>query len=134
MDSVSFEVDHRRDAAAEVRLGGELDLCTAPDVGSRLRRLLQTSPVQTVVVDLAGLSYCDCAGLNVFANAQRDAEVLGKSIVLVRATAILRRIFESVQFGEVVTVADDWAPFDYQDGSSRHTERRRGPEVSDGDR
>ena len=71
MDSVSFEVYHRRDAAAEVRLGGELDLCTAPDLTSRLRRLLETSPLQTVVVDLGGLSYCDCAGLNVF--AQRPA-------------------------------------------------------------
>ena len=134
MDSVSFEVHHRHDGAAEVRLAGELDLCTGPDVASRLRRLLETAPVETVVIDLGGLSYCDGTGLNVFANAQRDAEVLGKSLVLVRASAILRRIFESVQFGEVVTVADDWAPFDYQDGSSRHQERPRGPEMTDGDR
>jgi len=127
MDSVSFEIHHRRDAAAEVRLGGELDLCTAPDVGSRLRRLLQTSPVQTVVVDLAGLSYCDCAGLNVFANAQRDAELLDKRIVLVRARPILRRVFDSVQFGQVVNVADDWTPFDYPEGSRR-------PDATEGDR
>ena len=127
MDSVSFEVHHRRDAAAEVSLGGELDLCTASDVASRLRRLLQTSPVQTVVVDLAGLSYCDCAGLNVFANAQRDAELLDKRIVLVRARPVLRRVFDSVQFGQVVTVADDGTPFDYQDGSRR-------PDATEGDR
>src|SRR5438552_4384557 len=132
MDSVSFEIRHRHDGAAEVRLGGELDLCTGPDVASRLRRLLQTSPVETVVVDLGGLSYCDCTGLNVFANAQRDAERLGKRIVLIRASAVLRRVFESVQFGEVVTVADVWAPFDYQEGSSRQEERPGGPEVSEG--
>ena len=127
MDSVSFEIHHRRDAAAEVSLGGELDLCTAPDVALRLRRLLQTSPVQTVVVDLAGLSYCDCTGLNVFANAQREAELLGKRIVLVRARGTLRRVFDSVQFGEVVNVADDWTQFDYQEGSRR-------PDATEGDR
>src|SRR6266705_3325663 len=102
MDSVSFEVRHRHDGGAEVRLGGELDLCTGPDVASRLRRLLETAPVETVVIDLAGLSYCDVTGLNVFANAQRDAEVLGKRIVLVRAGGLLRRVFESVQFANVV--------------------------------
>src|SRR5436853_3267971 len=106
MDSVSFEVRHRHDGAAEVRLGGELDLCTGPDVASRLQRLLVTAPVETVVIDLGGLRYCDCTGLNVFANAQREAEVLGKSIVLVGAGGVLRRVFDSVQFGEVVTIAD----------------------------
>src|SRR5207245_1246886 len=85
MDSVSFEVRHRHDGAAEVRLAGELDLCTGPDVAARLGRLLDTAPVETVVVDLGGLSYCDCTGLNVFANAQRDAVAVGKTIVLVRA-------------------------------------------------
>jgi anti-sigma B factor antagonist len=117
MDSVSFEIRHRHDDAAEVRLGGELDLCTGPDVATRLRRLLQTSPVQTVVLDLGGLSYCDCTGLNVFANAQRDAELLGKSIVLIRAGGLLRRVFESVQFANVVPVADETS-FDYGEGSS----------------
>src|SRR5436190_1304063 len=78
MDSVSFEVRHRHDGAAEVRLGGELDLCTGPDVASRLQRLLWTAPVETVVVDVGGLSYCDCTGLNVFANAQREAEILAE--------------------------------------------------------
>src|SRR5437016_10413330 len=118
MDSVSFEVHHRRDAAAEVRLGGELDLCTAPDLTSRLRRLLETSLLQTVVVDLGGLSYCDCTGLNVFANAQRDAELLGKSIVLTRPRGLLRRVFDSVQFSRVVRIADDADQFDDREGSS----------------
>ena len=126
MDSVSFEIRHRHDGAAEVRLGGELDLCTGPDVASRLRRLLQTSPVETVVLDLAGLSYCDVTGLNVFANAQRDAEPLGKRIVLVRARPILQRVFDSVQFGQVVTVANDWTPFEYPEGSRR-------PDATEGD-
>lgn len=118
MDSVSFEIRHRHDGAAEVRLGGELDLCTGPDVASRLRRLLQTSPVETVVLDLGGLSYCDCTGLNVFANAQRDAELLGKSIVLTRPRGLLRRVFESVQFGRVVRIADEASSFDDREGSS----------------
>src|ERR1700693_2917413 len=117
MDSVSFEIRHRHDGAAEVRLGGELDLCTGPDVATRLRRLLQTSPVETVVLDLDGLSYCDCTGLNVFANAQRDAELLGKSIVLTRPGGLLRRVFESVQFGRVVRIAYEENPLDYKEGS-----------------
>ena len=134
MDSVSFEIRHRHDGAAEVRRGGELDLCTGPDVASRLQRLLETAPVETVVIDLGGLSYCDCTGLNVFANAQRDAEVLGKRIVLVGASGVLRRVFDSVQFGEVVTVADQWAPLDYGEGSNRYQEGPSGRDVTEGDR
>jgi anti-sigma B factor antagonist len=126
MDPVSFEIRHRHDDAAEVRLGGELDLCTGPDVASRLRRLLQTSPVQTVILDLGGLSYCDCTGLNVFANAQREAELLGKSIVLVRPGGLLRRVIESVQFGNVVPVGDERTARDYGEGSSA-------PDASKGD-
>jgi anti-sigma B factor antagonist len=134
MDAVSFEVHHRHDGAAEVRLGGELDLCTGADVASRLQRLLETAPVATVVIDLSGLSYCDCTGLNVFAVEQRDAEVLGKNIVLVGASGVLRRVFDSVQFGEVVTVADQWTPLDYGEGSSRHQEGAGGPDLTEGDR
>jgi len=79
---------------------------------------LQTSPVETVVLDLGGLSYCDCTGLNVFANAQRDAELLGKSIVLTRPRGLLRRVFDSVQFGRVAKIADEASPFDDKEGSS----------------
>ena len=134
MDSVSFEVHHRHDAAAEVRLGGELDLCTGPDVAARLQRLLETAPVERVVIDLGGLSYCDCTGLNVFANAQRDAEVLGKNIVLVGASGVLRRVFDSVQFGQVVTIADQWTPLDSGEGSSRYQEGSSGgPDGTEAD-
>ena len=134
MDSVSFEMRHRHDGAAEVRLAGELDLVTGPDVASRLRRLLETAPAATVVIDLSEISYCDAAGLNVFANAQRDAEAVGKRIVLVRASGVLRQVFDSVQFGEVVTIADDWAPFDHSEGSSGDREGSSGRDVTDGDR
>jgi anti-sigma B factor antagonist len=133
MDSVSFEVHHRHDGAAEVRLGGELDLCTGPDLASRLQRLLETAPVETVVIDLGGLSYCDCTGLNVFANAQRDAKALSKNIVLVGASGVLRRVFDSVQFGQVVTIADHWTPLDSGEGSSRYQERPSRPDVTEGD-
>jgi anti-sigma B factor antagonist len=133
MDSVSFEIHHRPDGAAEVRLAGELDLCTGPDVESRLLRLLETEPVETVVVDLGGLSYCDCSGLNVFANAQRDAKRLGKHIVLVRARGMLRRVFESVQFTRVVEVADEWAPFASETEAGRPEEEPGRPGGNGGD-
>ena len=118
MDSVSFEIRHRHDGAAEVGLVGELDLCTGPDVATRLRRILQTSPVEKVVLDLGGLSYCDCTGLNVFANAQRDAEQLGKTIELIGARGLLRRVFASVQFGRVVKIGDEATSFGDKESSS----------------
>jgi anti-sigma B factor antagonist len=118
MDSVSFEIRHRHDGAAEVWLGGELDLCTGDDVASRLRRILQTSSVQTVVIDLGGLTYCDGVGLNVFANAHHDAELLGKDIALIGASGMLRRIFASVQFGRVVRIADERTEIDFGPESS----------------
>ena len=118
MDSVSFEIRHRHDGAVEVCLGGELDLCTGPDLASRLERLIRTSPVQTIIIALGGLTYCDAAGLNVFANAQRDAERLGKEIVLTGANGLLRRVFASVQFGRVVRIDDEETPRRYKEDSS----------------
>ena len=87
------------------------------------------APRVRFVVDLGGLSYCDCTGLNVFANAQRDAEVLGKRIVLIRPSEMLRRVFESLQFGRIVAIADEWAPFDDRKESSGYRRDSSGPDA-----
>jgi hypothetical protein len=54
----------------------------------------------------------------VFANAQRDAEQLGKTIELVGARGLLRRVFASVQFGRVVKIADEATSFGDTEGSN----------------
>jgi anti-sigma B factor antagonist len=58
--TLSIEVS-RNDGIAEVRVSGELDLATAPDLSEVLDPLAASE--QRVVVDLAGLTFMDSSGL-----------------------------------------------------------------------
>ncbi|WP_194922605.1 STAS domain-containing protein [Catenulispora pinisilvae] len=49
-----------------VALTGELDIATAPAVKTVCFETFEARPRPYVVVDLAGLYFCDCAGLNAF--------------------------------------------------------------------
>jgi anti-sigma B factor antagonist len=59
------------DVDGVVCLTGELDIATAPQLQTVLRQLLDGG-AQTVVVDVAKLSFCDSTGLSVFVAAHRD--------------------------------------------------------------
>ena len=79
------------DGQAIVRLSGELDIATADEAFAYLRDLVdhQDGPV---LMDLAGLTFCDAAGLGVLARAAGYARRAGRSLRLTAARPGLVRI------------------------------------------
>jgi anti-sigma B factor antagonist len=68
------------EARALVRLTGELDLATAPELIACVERLARTG--RTVALDLSGLTFCDSSGFNAFVHLQRRCRNDGTDFVL----------------------------------------------------
>ncbi|MGP3925891.1 STAS domain-containing protein [Streptomyces sp. 8N616] len=62
--------------AAVISVTGELDIDTAPRLRLALAHCLQAS-LTSLTVDLSGVAFCDCAGLNVLIGARRSADAAG---------------------------------------------------------
>jgi anti-sigma B factor antagonist len=74
-----------------VRLGGELDLASLPDVQPRVDRLLALTP-QPVCLDLAELAFLDSTGVALLI---RIANHFG-SIEIVHAAPVVRRVVQAL--------------------------------------
>jgi len=77
---------------AVVTLAGELDVATAPAVEATCLDMLDAYPSPQVVVDVAGLFFCDCAGLNALLHVHRAALARGGWVRLCRASPGLRKV------------------------------------------
>ena len=88
-------VDVRRTAAggAVCRIAGDLDLGTVSAVRSALERAIAAKP-PILVVDLAGVEFCDSAGLNLLLQTRLQAETAGVSMRLASLAASVVRVFE----------------------------------------
>ena len=76
-----------------VTVCGDLDLTSEP----RLRRALRAALLRSshgIELDLRGVGFCDCSGLNVLLNARRQALKESKQVTLRHAGPAVRRILE----------------------------------------
>jgi anti-anti-sigma factor len=105
---LQVEVVDRSNGVAQVHLVGEMDIASEQSVASVIERLMSDADAQTIVIDLSDVSFCDAAGLGVFAHAQRGAAATGRTIVLANPKPIVGRLFEIVQFGRAVTIDTAW--------------------------
>ncbi|MFD3546953.1 STAS domain-containing protein [Streptomyces sp. NPDC058655] len=87
-------------AGPVVELSGDLDHHTAPDVRALLPGI-RLRPGQQLVVDLAGLSFCDSAGITVLIAARNHALAAGAQIVLAAVPERVSRIFRIVGLDQV---------------------------------
>ncbi|MBV6696746.1 STAS domain-containing protein [Kitasatospora aureofaciens] len=72
---------------------GELDLGTVADLRAALDQALAV-PGTVVVIDCAGLEFCDSTGLNALLRAQADAVADDSRIELARPRTLLLRMLE----------------------------------------
>jgi anti-sigma B factor antagonist len=74
-------------------LTGELDIATVPALASFLRRV---SPAERahLVVDLAGLTFCDCSGLTALLRAHHRAVADGGWLRLCAASSRFQRLLK----------------------------------------
>lgn len=99
-----------RDSAAGpvVEAVGELDYDSAPRLRGVLQRALVVRPAPVMlVVDLAGVTFCDSAGLNALLMARLDAERQDTVVRLARPTHIVARVLEISGADKVFRVDPD---------------------------
>jgi anti-sigma B factor antagonist len=85
---------------AVVVVNGELDAGTAPGLGGQLEPLAGTG--SHLILDLAGLRFCDCAGLNLFLRLQQRARAAGGSLQLAAPTPSVRRLITLARLSGVL--------------------------------
>ncbi|MFI7127898.1 STAS domain-containing protein [Nonomuraea sp. NPDC050153] len=64
-----------------IRLSGELDMFTSPELRSRLLDILKSS-TSLLILDLSEVTFCDASGLAVMVGVQQRARRLGISLAL----------------------------------------------------
>lgn len=89
MDDFDVSVEHL-DEAVLLRPVGALDLATAPEMERILRGVLPQHP--TVVLDLSGVTFADCAGLRPIRRAVNEAAPHRTSVRMFAARPAVERV------------------------------------------
>ena len=74
-----------------VAICGEVDIQSAPELREELLRLIRRHGPQ-LIIDLGGVTFMDCAGLNVLVATRRRAKLEGGWVRLVRVPPQPRRM------------------------------------------
>jgi anti-anti-sigma factor len=108
--------DHRPDFAVSIEPGGhddelmvvargEVDLLTAPMLADELDDAIGKRP-ETLVVDLAGVTFLDSSGCNSLVRAKRRAAVHAVALELARLSPPCRRVFEIAGLVDLFTIRE----------------------------
>lgn len=76
---------------ATIALTGELDIATVEKFERGLTEAEQMSP--TVVLDLRGLDFIDCAGLHSFISARKRIAASGGRLLFIQGSRAVQRLF-----------------------------------------
>ncbi|MGW7447925.1 STAS domain-containing protein [Kitasatospora sp. NPDC054795] len=90
-----------------VTVTGELDHDTADDLRTALARPPSAAGIERIVVDLAGLRFCDSTGLNVLLRARLDAQGDGVRLELAGAGPLVVRLLAITGADGVLRVHPD---------------------------
>ena len=97
MAEAPFDLDHERDGERPsvwiVRVRGELDTTTAPQLEARLREVEGQGPA-LVILDLEATAFIDSSGLRVLVEGDRRMRANGAELVIEGMSAAARRILE----------------------------------------
>ncbi|MER5705479.1 STAS domain-containing protein [Micromonospora sp. NPDC002296] len=107
---MTFTVTYaRRDGVGVcLRLAGELDLSTSPELNAVLDRLADQGESH-LLVDLTELTFCDSTGLAVFVRGDNRAAAGGGWLRVTGATGRVERVLKVTGLGEVLRYPFDTA-------------------------
>lgn len=91
------------DGSTVVRVRGEVDLYTAPQLRERLDQALEEGNA-TVVVDLGDLDFIDSTGLGVLVGALKQARSAGGDVTLRNPGKSTHKILEIAGLTELFTI------------------------------
>jgi len=94
MESTGFTVDVTRKATeAVVTVAGEIDVSTVSQMRTAVEEVLVDAPPR-VVLDLAGVTFCDSQGLGTLVALSRKARMVQSVLVIVNAGDFLIRVLD----------------------------------------
>ena len=103
---MQVSVAHHPPNTAVLILRGSLDIDTAPALKANLNRLVE-QPSPRVVVDLAGLDFCDSMGVGVLVTAHSRALERGGWVRLAAPSSFLRRLLDTLGLTEHLSLHPD---------------------------
>jgi anti-sigma B factor antagonist len=87
-----------------IHLRGDLDPATAPALDAALADAAADPEVNSIAIDLSGLSFLDSSGLRVFVVAREAMRARGAAFTLRAPTANVRRLLDVTGLGEVIEI------------------------------
>jgi anti-sigma B factor antagonist len=98
-ETASLDISIR--PGAVVTISGEIDIQSGPQLRDQLLRIIRRHGAR-LALDLTGVTFIDCAGINVLLAARRRAQLEGGSLRVLRASARVRRIFALTRLDHVL--------------------------------
>jgi anti-sigma B factor antagonist/stage II sporulation protein AA (anti-sigma F factor antagonist) len=105
---LTVSVEHRGTDTAVITVAGELDVLSAPILHNAITTAFDNG-YSRLVIDAAGLGFCDSQGLWVLIQAARRTADRGGSLRLAAPTPFLRRLLTVTHVGEAIPVDADVA-------------------------
>lgn len=93
---------------AVVHVSGEVDVQSADELRGHL--LLAAGSHRRLVLDLAGVTFLDSAGLGALVSAHRAADERGGSLVVTGARGMVREVLRASRLDTVLEVSDTTPP------------------------
>jgi len=104
--SAQLSVDEKRTAQESIlTLTGEIDMATAGELFAAAQRAL-LDPPNRVVLDFAGVTFCDSRGLSTLLLLNKAATAAGSSLVLVNVGDYLQRLLDITGLRAALTVEE----------------------------
>ncbi|MET3683960.1 anti-sigma B factor antagonist [Alkalibacillus flavidus] len=94
--------DHLEQELGVLKLSGEIDAYTAPQLKDKLLNLVEEKP--KVEVDLLKVSYMDSTGLGVFISALKLSKEKDHEFKLINLQENVYRLFNITGLNEVITI------------------------------
>ncbi|RLP83432.1 anti-sigma factor antagonist [Micromonospora sp. BL4] len=89
-----------------LRLAGELDLSTAPELAAAIDRLADAGESR-ILLDLTDLTFCDSTGMAVFVRGDNRAAAAGGWLRLTGATGRVERVLRVTGLADVLHYQPD---------------------------
>jgi anti-anti-sigma factor len=88
-----------------------MDYATQPELSPRLHKVI-ISGQRAVVLDLAEVTFCDSAGLNILLEIRREAQRIGVWLALASVSRAVHRVPEMTGAVQVMQIFDTVADAD----------------------
>ena len=98
-DSASLDISIR--PGPVVAISGEIDIQSGPQLRDQLMSIIRRHGAR-LALDLTGVTFIDCAGINVLLAARRRAQLEGGSLRVLRASSRVRRVIALTRLDPVL--------------------------------